>query len=78
MRDILKYTKTYVMAGENSLNFGHIIKETCLMKCNTFYADQCNTVNFALKARRQKLLQARIDEFLSGGLTCGGFSLLQK
>ena len=28
---------------ENSLNFVHIIKETCLMKCNTFYEVQCCT-----------------------------------
>ena len=34
------------MADDNSLNFVHIIKETCLMKCNTFYEDQCCTSCF--------------------------------
>ena len=31
------------MASENSLNF---VKETCLMKCNAYYEDQCCTSCF--------------------------------
>ena len=34
------------MAGENNFNFVHIIKENCLMNCNTFYEDQCCTSCF--------------------------------
>ena len=34
------------MADGKSLNFVHIIKETCLMKCITFYEDQCCTSCF--------------------------------
>ena len=34
------------MAVENSQHFVHIIKEIGLMKCNTFYDDQCCTPCF--------------------------------
>ena len=48
------------MAGENSKNFVHIMKETCLMKCNTFYEDQCCTSYFKIEGT--KILNApRID-----------------
>ena len=43
------------MADENSLNFVHIIKETCLMKYNTFYEDQCCT--FCFKGERKKITE---------------------
>ena len=42
------------MAGENSYNFVHIIKETCLMKCNTFYEEQYCTSCF--KSEGTKIL----------------------
>ena len=43
-RDILqRITKKYLRAGENILNFVHIIKQICLMK---FYEDQCCTSCF--------------------------------
>ena len=34
------------MADENSYKFVQIIKETCLMKCNTFYEGKCCTSCF--------------------------------
>ena len=53
MRGILKNVpKTKLMANENSLNFVHIIKETCFTKSNTFYEDHRCTSCF--KKRRDK------------------------
>ena len=38
MKGILeKIPQTKLMVGENSYNVEHIIKEICLMKCNTFF-----------------------------------------
>ena len=44
------------MADENSLNFVHIIHETCLMKCKNSIG--ISVVLLALKAKGQKLLNA--------------------
>ena len=43
------------MADENSLNFVHIIRETCLMKYNTFYEGQCCTSCF--KSEGTKIIE---------------------
>ena len=49
------------MADENSLNFVHIIKETCLMKCNTLYEDQCCTSCFKSEGTKITECSSYID-----------------
>ena len=53
MRDMLKkMPQMLLMTGENSLNFVNINKEICLMKCNTFFEDQCCTCCFDSEGKK--------------------------